>query len=360
MVVAMVENGRSVRAEEGEIPLREQWWPEGEVPLVSILCAVYNHELFIRDALEGFLMQETDFPVEIIIHDDASTDGTADVVREYVLRYPRLIRGVYQRENQYSKGRRHFKMLREMVLGRYIAHCEGDDYWTDPRKLAKQVKYLESHPEAVLSFHDVVSVDEHKRIIESSKIRALSGDKRQKKKLSCFSAINRALIPTLSIVYRKYHVKAAPERMKVANGDKYFFAMLSEFGELHDIGEEMGAHRRHSGGVWTAKEPAAKLRENVNTRVAIARTIYHDAILPACFSLGELAWHVYWKKCGQAAVSERMYYLRVYLLSIPCCLRYLKKSPISIFPVVKTQLAIMRIAVVDLGGLLRRWRGKRG
>ena len=89
-------------------PLRitEHNWPEGTVPLVSITCITYNHVNFIRDAIEGFLMQETTFPVEILIHDDASNDGTAEIVREYDARYPQLIKAIYQTENQYSRGKK--------------------------------------------------------------------------------------------------------------------------------------------------------------------------------------------------------------------------------------------------------------
>lgn len=110
-------------------------------PLVSICCITYNHKEYIRDALDGFLSQRTDFPYEILINDDASTDGTADIIREYEQKYPEKIRALLQTENQYSKGITNpsgaFNFPR--VRGRYVAMCEGDDYWTDPEKLQKQV-----------------------------------------------------------------------------------------------------------------------------------------------------------------------------------------------------------------------------
>jgi glycosyltransferase involved in cell wall biosynthesis len=118
-------------------------------PLVSIACITYNQAAFIREAIEGFLMQKTNFCFEIIIHDDASTDGTDQIIREYELQYPDLIFPIYQTENQYSKGVRRFlaTFLLPQAKGKYIAFCEGDDYWIDQYKLQKQVDFLEANPE---------------------------------------------------------------------------------------------------------------------------------------------------------------------------------------------------------------------
>jgi glycosyltransferase involved in cell wall biosynthesis len=117
-------------------------------PLVSICCLTYNHAPYIRDAIEGFLMQKTNFPIEILIHDDASTDGTADIIREYEAQYPDIIKPIYQTENQYSKGINPYPaFVYPLARGKYIALCEGDDYWIDPYKLQKQVDFLEANPE---------------------------------------------------------------------------------------------------------------------------------------------------------------------------------------------------------------------
>lgn len=121
------------------------------VPMVSISCITYNHAPYIRECLDGFMMQKTNFAFEVLIHDDASTDGTADIIREYEAKYPDIIKPIYQTENQYSKGispSASFNFPR--AKGKYIALCEGDDYWTDPFKLQKQVDFLESHPDYVM------------------------------------------------------------------------------------------------------------------------------------------------------------------------------------------------------------------
>ncbi len=118
-------------------------------PLVAIKCTVYNHEPYLRDCLDGFVMQQTDFPFVAVVHDDASTDHSADIIREYAEKYPDIIRPIYETENQYSRGTLS-QIMNDAVDAtgaKYIALCEGDDYWTDPKKLQKQVDFLETHSE---------------------------------------------------------------------------------------------------------------------------------------------------------------------------------------------------------------------
>lgn len=127
--------------------------------VVSIICNTYNHEKYIGDALESFVTQKTDFAFEVLIHDDASTDNTADIIRQYEAKYPELIRPIYQVENQYSQNVPigvTYQFPR--VKGKYIALCEGDDYWTDPYKLQKQVDALEAHPELDICAHPAYQI----------------------------------------------------------------------------------------------------------------------------------------------------------------------------------------------------------
>lgn len=118
--------------------------------LVSVLCTAYNHELYLRQCLDSLLMQQTDFRYEIIVHEDVSTDGTRTIVEEYAGRYPDLIVPIYQTENQYSKGNLYQRILFPAAKGKYIAICEGDDFWTDPCKLQKQVDIMEADPQCGL------------------------------------------------------------------------------------------------------------------------------------------------------------------------------------------------------------------
>lgn len=117
-------------------------------PIVSIVCITYNQEFFIAQAIEGFLMQKTTFPFEIIVHDDASTDNTTGIIKEYEAKYPYLFSNIYQTENQFSKPNGDVaKIVFSAAQGKYIAICEGDDYWIDPHKLQTQVDFLESNPD---------------------------------------------------------------------------------------------------------------------------------------------------------------------------------------------------------------------
>jgi len=128
--------------------------------MVSIVCDAYNHEKYIADALESFLMQKTNFAFEILVHDDASTDRTAEIIREYEKRYPDLIKPIYETENQYSKQDGSLARIQfGRVKGKYTAICEGDDYWTDPLKLQKQFDAMEKNPQVDMCAHKAKLID---------------------------------------------------------------------------------------------------------------------------------------------------------------------------------------------------------
>lgn len=118
------------------------------LPLVTVRCTTYNHAPYIRDCLEGFVRQQTNFKFECIVYDDASTDGTSDVVREYAEKYPDIIKPFIQEKNLYSSDKRQrHQIIKSNTRGKYTAFCEGDDYWIDPLKLQKQVDFLDSNPD---------------------------------------------------------------------------------------------------------------------------------------------------------------------------------------------------------------------
>lgn len=153
-------------------------------PIVSICCVTYNHAPFIRKALDGFLMQESPTGVtkeepwcEILIHDDASTDGTTEIIKEYAAKYPSRIFPLYEEENQYSKGAKVDLFNYKRARGSYIAYCEGDDYWTDAHKLQKQVDFMETHPDYSVCWHRVVVVDPNDKKIRVGKADRLFENK---------------------------------------------------------------------------------------------------------------------------------------------------------------------------------------
>ena len=133
-----------------------------DILMVSIKCWVYNHEPYLKQCLDGFVMQKTDFRFEAIVHDDASTDKSASIIREYAEKYPDIIKPILETENQYSKHDGSLQRIMDNACkGKYIAICEGDDYWTDPLKLQKQVNALESNPACSISFCKVQCVDKN-------------------------------------------------------------------------------------------------------------------------------------------------------------------------------------------------------
>ncbi len=252
-----------------EHKVMQNWQGSPSLPMVSILCIAYNHEKFIEDAIEGFLIQETDFPFEILIHDDASTDTTADIIREYEVRYPRLIKPIYQVENQYSKGiKPYFFIIMPRAKGRYLAYCEGDDYWTDSKKLQIQVDFLEANPDYVISGHDALSIDEGKNKIKDSTLPAMYKRNSSGEEL----ILNKFWILTLSWVHRNVIDNYPPEIRMVLNGDNFVLSLLGHYGKgkyHHDI--KPACYRSHSGGIWSELELEEKRDAHINTRFWIYR-----------------------------------------------------------------------------------------
>lgn len=133
--------------------------------IVSVICTAYNHEKFIKRALESFISQKTNFKYEILIHEDASTDKTAMIVKEYEKKYPDLFKVIYQKENQYFKGKSPSRILWEIARGKYLALCEGDDYWIDEYKLQKQIEFLEKNNDYIGCCHNNYIVDKNEKRI---------------------------------------------------------------------------------------------------------------------------------------------------------------------------------------------------
>ena len=167
--------------------------------LVSVSCVTYNHSKYIRQCLDSFLMQKTNFAFEVLIHDDASNDGTAEIIREYESKYPDKIKPIYQTENQYSKGiSPTFKFNIPRAKGKYIAMCEGDDYWSDPLKLQKQVDFLENNPDYGLVHTGFVNYNQKEGIfLKDDRKSVISGN--------AFESLilGKSFIATLTVCFKK-------------------------------------------------------------------------------------------------------------------------------------------------------------
>lgn len=224
--------------------LRNNTFDSEVIPLVSIDCITYNHKQYIRDAIEGFLMQITNFPVEILIHDDASTDGTAEIIREYEKQYPWLIKPVYQTENQYSKHNGIISKIQyARARGKYLAFCEGDDYWTDPYKLQKQVDFLESHPEYSMCVHNSTIHYEDGEYPDSLSTKTCQDFTITTEDLLC-----RWSFATATILCQRSIMKEFQESLYlngIYNEDWFLALMLSLKGPIQHLSDIMSVYRRH-------------------------------------------------------------------------------------------------------------------
>ncbi len=222
-------------------------------PKVSICCVTYNHEKFIRQTLESFLMQKTNFSFEIIIHDDASTDNTAEIIKEYEKKYPDIVKPIYQIENQFSKGKSISKTYNfPRIKGEYVALCEGDDYWTDPLKLQKQVDFLDANPDFSVCFHSVRVFFEDGSIPD--KIFPAKELIFNKDILNIEDLLRHNFIQTNSVVYRwRFNDKESifdlfPEN--IMPGDYFLHLLHAQKGKIKFIDEVMADYRRHRDGIW--------------------------------------------------------------------------------------------------------------
>lgn len=214
--------------------------------LVSICCITYNQAAFIRSCLDGFIMQKTNFNFEILIHDDASTDDTQSIIREYEEKYPRLIKPIYQTENRYSKGERiSVKYNYPRVKGKYIAFCEGDDYWIDSDKLQKQVDYLENHTEASLVFSNCyVENEKNERSLYFS----------PNKQVYTKSDLLEGFMPHINTILFRNHPDMIPFLKGTPKfpGDRYLNYFCSTIGELHYLNDITAVYRQNGSGVWSS------------------------------------------------------------------------------------------------------------
>ena len=227
--------------------------------MVSIRCLVYNHEPFLRQCLDGFVMQQVNFSYEAIVHDDASTDGSAEIIKEYAEKYPDIIKPILETENQYSKRDGSLRrIMNAHTRGKYVALCEGDDYWTDPLKLQKQVDFLESHPDYSMCFHRC-------NILLSDGTMTDKGfDFLEKREYSFEEIALTWSIPTASVLYRSDLLPRIPQNKKFTIGDNVVFFTCACYGRIFCMGDVLSVYRKHDGG-WTAHAPMQGLVENLQT-----------------------------------------------------------------------------------------------
>lgn len=215
--------------------------------LVAIHCLVYNHEPYLRDCFEGFVMQKTNFRFVAIAHDDCSTDGSAAIIREYEAKYPEIFRPIYEIENQYSKHDGSLGRIMNTAIdatgAKYIAMCEGDDYWTDPYKLQKQVDWMDTHSNFIACFHNAV-------VDSGNGNKRLFNNLNENHYPTTEDIIERPwFISTQTLLYRNIHLVYSEWMWNVKNGDYLLELLLAKVGKFYYMDDVMSVYRIHPEGL---------------------------------------------------------------------------------------------------------------
>jgi glycosyltransferase involved in cell wall biosynthesis len=255
--------------------------PAGE-PMVTAIVVTYNHAPYIRQAVESVLQQRTDFDVEVIISEDCSTDDTRRIVLELQDRHPASIRVILSERNQNDND----VLTRAWAVarGRYIAYLDGDDFWSDPGKLQKQVRLLEQHPEVFICGHSVRVIDGNGETLSDNKFAT-----REDRFLSPEDLAWGYCFPWLSILFRNNgHIPPAAEFNTVFNADFYLYHYFSRWGGGFVSAEVMGVYRSHAGGAWSGIDD----RRAVDHVTATLWRVPH-ALSPDLKAIGyaALLWH---------------------------------------------------------------------
>lgn len=235
-----------------------------EEVIVSVICLTYNHQDYIRQTLDGFLAQKTTFSYEVLVHDDASTDDTAMIVKEYEKKYPETIRGIYQAENQYSKGvdvKREF--IYPMAKGKYVAICEGDDYWQDPMKLQMQVQWMEDNPNCNMSVHRVREVAADGSALGATypkfELDSCILPSRKFLELGKEYSFHTSSYMFCGQEYWKY-VCDPPDFAKNCDvGDEMYMLYFGQLGDVCYIDRTMSCYRRGVVGSWTHSQRGSEV-----------------------------------------------------------------------------------------------------
>ena len=250
----------------------KNWKNTSSKPFVSICTTSYNHEKLLHEALDSFLMQKTNFSFEIVIDEDCSVDNTKEVIREYAEKYPRIFNVNLRKKNVGIVQNFEENALR--ANGKYIAMCEGDDYWTSDVKLQTQIDFLEEHPEYNACFHDSLNlyIDKNGQKITSSRI----GSRKIDEDVHVQSLIYENNIPTASIVYRNTIKKFSKYFLETSKVDYALMLMIAERGPIKYLPHLMAVYRLHDGGIWSLKAHDYHAREGVKFYKLLAEHFKDD------------------------------------------------------------------------------------
>jgi glycosyltransferase involved in cell wall biosynthesis len=216
--------------------------------MVSICMITYNHEKYLKEAIDGVLNQKTNFDFEIVIANDNSTDATVLIIEDYIKSNPKGHKIKFLNNKVNIGMMPNFINAIKNCTGKYIALCEGDDYWTDENKLQKQVDFLEKNKNYAICFH-LVNIDNNGTIVEDTLT------KKVKQKTTIYDLAKCNYIHTCSVVYRNNLFPSFPDYFyKAPVGDYFLHLLNSRFGKIYCINEFMANYRMHDASYWSSKK----------------------------------------------------------------------------------------------------------
>lgn len=224
--------------------------------VVAIRCLVYNHEPFLRQCLDSIVMQQTDFPFYAVVHDDCSTDHSADIIREYANKYPSRIHPIFEEFNCYHAGWQiaDAKILNAYKDANYVAVCEGDDYWTDPLKLQKQVDFLESHLDYAVCAHETMILESNGTTKQFSDVADNLFVSIKKTDYTPQETLTGNIFHWSSFMYRNVSDFQMPQwRYRISAGDMVYFRYYGMLGKTHRFPEVMSVYRSHAHSVTSSE-----------------------------------------------------------------------------------------------------------
>ncbi|MDM0626624.1 hypothetical protein BFS06_10335 [Clostridium perfringens] len=210
--------------------------------LVSVNCLTYNHEKYIAKTLDSILMQKTNFKFEVLIHDDASSDNTKKIIEQYQNKFPDIIKPIFQYENKYSKGIKRIGYIynHKRANGKYIAWCEGDDYWIDENKLQKQIDYMEKNNKCTLIFHNAERIDD----LTGESMGYMINKEWENSEFNVEEIFKYGFIPTASVIYRKLALDNPPDwYFDAITGDLATNLIVANFGYIYYMKDVMSVYR---------------------------------------------------------------------------------------------------------------------
>ena len=314
---------------------------------VSVICNVYNHEKYVRDALEGFVKQKTNFAFEVLVHDDASTDKSADIIREYEKKYPDIIKPVYQTENQYSQHKPITKLFNlPRVKGKYVAMCEGDDYWTDCNKLQKQYNSLEKNPDCYFCTHVVERVNE--KGLPNGKTYPnfhINTSKLSSPEFLEILSLNGYSFQTSSFFFRtsewKTYILTPFEFKKCSVGDVPVELYFGQLGNVYFIDSAMSCYRTGVPESWVSRN-----RKKISTL-----TKYNREMFVAFKKYDEYTNGKFHRSCVRR--------MGIYMLQNSIFekkeIDFFKKDKIKYFKLLKLKWKVCVVVGAVFPGLIKKW-----